>query len=420
MITRPTIRLRLLLRVAFVLISSAAGAAVPGTAAAEDSALRLVPAQENPGNGYKLTQRGFQGIPGLARAPGGRLWATWYGGGHTEGPDNYVMLATSVDDGRTWSPIVRVVDPEGPVRAFDSALWLDPRGRLWWFYHQAYQFWDGRAGLWAMTTDEPDAAQPAWSAPRRLADGIMMNKPTVLSDGAWLFPISIWDWAPLRSPPTDRKYIPPAHYQWEAANVGAHVYRSDDRGAKLARIATVRTPKPSPDEHMIVERRDGSLWMLLRESRGIAESTSHDQGRTWSPAVLSTIPHPASRFFLRRLRSGKILLVKQHPPGLDPAWREARPIPETKLRRTHLTAFLSTDDGRTWTGGLLLDERDPVSYPDGDEAPDGRIFLIYDHNRTKEREILLAVFTEADIAAGRLVDSRSVHRLLVNSGAATR
>ena len=38
-----------------------------------------------------------------------------------------------------------------------------------------------------------------------------------------------------------------------------------------------------------------------------------------------------------------------------------------------------------------------MSYPDGGEAPDGTIYIIYDYSRRTEREILLAAFTEEDI-----------------------
>jgi hypothetical protein len=62
--------------------------------------------------------------------------------------------------------------------------------------------------------------------------------------------------------------------------------------------------------------------------------------------------------------------------------------------------LLSDDDGRSWSGGLLLDERMNVSYPDGVEAPDGKIYIVYDHDRFKAREILMAVFTENDVRSG--------------------
>jgi predicted neuraminidase len=389
-------------------------------AANTDPALQAATVTVQPEANYKLAQRGFQGIPGLARTPGGRLWATWYGGGGDEGPENYVMLVTSADDGRTWSQILMVIDPPGLLRTSDPVLWIDPQGKLWWFYMQSYGHWDGRSGVWALTTEEPDQPTPRWSAPRRLADGIMMNKPTVLRDGAWLFPISIWAQQPPNVPPDDRRFVPAAQNKWDAASVGAHVYRSTDHGATLVKIATVRTAEPSPDEHMIVERRDGRLWMLIRDRGGISESVSADRGATWSAPNASVIPHAVSRFFIRRLRSGMLLLVKHNPPNIDPAWMRGQTVIKPRIGRSHLTAYLSADEGKTWSGGLLIDERTTVSYPDGDQAPDGRIFIIYDHNRKAEREILVATFTEEDIAAGKLIDPRSAFRLLVNAAGATK
>lgn len=361
--------------------------------------------------------RDFQGIPGLARAANGRLWATWYGGGPDEGPENYVMLATSDDDGATWSEISTVIDAPDPVRTFDPVLWTDPAGRMWCFYAQSYKWWDGRAGVWAVRADNPQDAAPAWSAPRRIADGIMMNKPTVLRSGDWLLPISDWNQPPVANlAPSDRKSVPAAQLRWDPARVGAKIYRSADRGETFAELASVQIPNPQFDEHMIVERRDGRLWLLARNRTGMAESFSTDGGRTWAEAKPATIPHLASRFFIRRLRSGQLLLVK-HNPRMDTAWlagaKSANPAPP----RSHLTAYLSTDDGATWQGGLVLDERPAVSYPDGDEAPDGRLFIIYDHNRKKDREILLAAITEADVLAGRIVDARSRLRQIVNRAA---
>ncbi len=137
---------------------------------------------------------------------------------------------------------------------------------------------------------------------------------------------------------------------------------------------------------MTVELRDGRLWMLARTADGIAESYSSDQGRTWTGPQIR-FPHVSARFHLRRLASGSLLLVKHGK------------IDERTNKRSHLMAHLSHDDGQTWTGGLLLDERNGVSYPDGFQSPDGRIFISYDRERAAEREILLAVFTEEDVAA---------------------
>ena len=70
---------------------------------------------------------------------------------------------------------------------------------------------------------------------------------------------------------------------------------------------------------------------------------------TWQPQQ-TAFPHVGSRCAVRRLQSGNILLVK-HGTEINTA---------TAIR-CDLTAFLSTDEGKTWSGGLLLDERTAVS-----------------------------------------------------------
>jgi hypothetical protein len=115
----------------------------------------------------------------------------------------------------------------------------------------------------------------------------------------------------------------------------------------------------------------------------------------------SGILHTPSRFFVRRLTSGNLLLVKHGP--LD-----------TRTSRSHLTAYLSNDDGKTWSGGLMLDERLGVSYPDGQQTPDGLIRIIYDYGRVTDRNILMAAFREEDVAAGKDVSHAVRLRQLVS------
>jgi len=155
------------------------------------------------------------------------------------------------------------------------------------------------------------------------------------------------------------------------------------------------------DEHMFVERHDGSLWLLARTKYGIGESISTDRGRTWPTLRPSSILHTSSRFFISRLTSGNLLLVKHGP--LD-----------ARSGRSHLTAYLSTDDGKTWNGGLMLDERSGVSYPDGQQTSDGLIRIIYDYNRVGDRNILMATFREEDVVAGKAVSKDVRLRQLVS------
>ena len=89
-------------------------------------------------------------------------------------------------------------------------------------------------------------------------------------------------------------------------------------------------------------------------------------------------------------------------------------LPGEKPARSHLTAWLSEDDGETWQGGLELDERMAVSYPDGTQDANGDIWIIYDHERYKCGDILFARFREEDVLAGRCVSPRSSLKNLVN------
>lgn len=323
---------------------------------------------------YSPQNRKITMVPSIAVSRNGRFWATWYAG-ITPGEDrnNYVVLATSDDQGDTWEEVL-VIDPDGPgpVRAFDPQVWIDPDGRLWFFWAQSYEkdqftYYNGvNTGVWVLTTSDSEKKNPSWSEPRRITDGIMMNKPIVLSTGEWVLPVSTW-----------------------RTKNGARVVVSHDNGNSWKVRGAVDVPEPvwNCDEHMVIERMDGSLWMLVRTTYGIGESISTDRGRSWTPLVPSRIQHPTARFFISRLHSGNLLLVKHGPVGM-------------RTGRSHLMAFISKDDGYTWSRGLLLDERNGVSYPDGQQTSNGTVYITYDFERRGSQEILMTGFREDDIVCG--------------------
>ncbi len=328
---------------------------------------------ENPSSieHYKVENRASCGIPSMAVSKEGRLWAVWYVG-ITSGKIvedclfSYIAVSTSGDNGETWEEVL-VIDPDkaGPVRAFDPEVWFDPDGKLWVFWAQQIRpTRSTTSGVWAITTDQGDRANPKWSEPRRLVDGVMMCKPVVLSSGEWALPVSFW----------------------HEIDKSSKIVTSNDSGKTWKEKGYVSIPEEflSADENMIFEKKDGSLSMWIRTKYGIGESYSKDGGRNWSTLKPSNIKHATSRFFIRRLNSGNLLLVKHGP--LD-----------ERTKRSHLMAFISQDDGNTWSNGLLLDERLGVSYPDGDQAEDGTIYITYDYSRSSEQHILMSSFTEEDV-----------------------
>lgn len=326
----------------------------------------------SPGEKYKTVKRGFQGCPTILRTPKGTLYAGWVGGGPGEGLLNYTLLAKSTNNGITWSQEPLAVIPsktESKVQALDPEFWLDPQGRFWWFWAQRdykYHIKDPRhVSVWAMVCDNPDAEKMVWSTPRYISPGFLRNQPTVLSDGRWI--LCAYDWVD-------------DYYRYtETSDQGKTWYR---------RLGGKKYPT-NFDETMVVERKDGSLWMLARTRYGsgaLAESISVDGGKSWSDGKLTGIPDPGSRFYIGRLHSGRLLLINNH----------------NAKERYDITAQLSDDDGRTWKYKFLLDAR-CCTYPDAVQTDTGEIYIIHDHSRVDAKEILLHRLTEKDIIKGRNV-----------------
>lgn len=369
-------------------------------AIAMDAPPKLIP---NPSatEDYRRADRTCTGVPSIAVTQAGRLWVAWYSGTTPNAkietcPNAYVIVSTSGDGGKTWKEVL-AMDPDGPgpLKAVDPRPWVDPSGRLWIIWHvtingvsHKYQF----KKAWAITAEDADQEQPSWSPPRHIADGVMLNKPVVLSSGDWLFAAH------------DRKTVDTGLLKGVV---------SEDQGRTFKVRGQVEfSHELHAIEPMAVERKDGSLWMLIRTGnagdletpQGIAESFSTDRGVTWSPPRPSAIKHTASRFYIGRLQSGNLLLVKHSDIDVDLA-------SIGKKQRRELTAFISQDDGRSWSRGLVIDERIGCTYPDAQQTADGTIYLVWDYQRSREQEILLTTFREEDVLTG---DKEAQARVLAN------
>jgi hypothetical protein len=397
----------ILIALLLTLLSSLQAAGQPATAN-PDQSVGIDPDDGTPGSGrsapphlipnpdstadYARATRTCSGVPSIAVSRGGRLWAAWYSG-KTPGeiiercPHSYTVLSTSGDGGKTWKEVL-AIDPDGsgPLKAYDPRPWIAPDGTLWVIWHHT-----SVREAWAITANDAERENPVWSQPRRIARGIILNRPIVLADGEWMFSVS------------DRK---------TGDTFGMQSLVSRDKGETFAvKGELVLDYDLAPSEPMTVERQDGSLWMLLRTKLGIGESFSTDGGLSWSPLRVPAIQHTASRFYLGRLQSGNLLLVKHMGIDVDPT-------SAGRQQRRELTAFISKDDGKTWSSGLVIDERNPVSYPDAQQAADGTIHLIWDYSRSKEQEILTTTFREEDVLAANEAASARVkaNRRLVSKG----
>ena len=215
---------------------------------------------------YYADHRVWQGIPGIVCTKKGREFVSFYSGNVKETYGNYALLIMR-DKGGSFGETIAAVEKPGEHRCFDPVLWIDPLARLWFI-------WNVMPGeqVMAAICDDPDGETLRWREPVCIGRGIMMNKPVVLKNGQWLFPISFWG-KDIYTEMRQSAYLP-------EDVPGAYVYKTEDQGKSFRRLGYAECDHRTFDEHMVLEMDDGALMMLIRTTYGIAVSHSRDGGLT--------------------------------------------------------------------------------------------------------------------------------------------
>lgn len=340
---------------------------------------------------YDEKIRIFQGCPTIAVTNQGRIFAGWYAGGLREPSlDNYNVLCYSDDGGETFNKNYLVIpsEKERLVQALDIQLFVSPENKLYVFWVQNdvkhytqvegategmfgedYIYNDVVHAAFYVVCDDPDAAEPKFSAPVYLDRGFLRCKPTVLKSGRWLL----------------------FNYDQQSDRYGYTV--TDDRLKSFRRMYGGKKIATPFDEAMAYQRDDGSIRMLARTSTGkTAQSISYDDGETWTDGTETEIFNSNTRLYVEKTKSGKVLLVNNEAVG-----------------RKDMCLLLSEDDGETFRYKKLIDDRNSLSYPDVAEF-NGRYYLVYDRERTGASEIIMCSFTEEDIINDNEISLRIISK----------
>lgn len=295
----------------------------------------------------------------------GSLFAAWFGGTAERAPD--VRIWCSRREGGAWSPPQAVADgrqPDGTqLPTWNPVLFqagASHGGRLLLFYKvgPSPQHWWGQL----MTSDDGGRS---WSAPQRLPDGVLgpiRSKPLMLADGTLLCPSSTED---------------------DEAHWRIHFERSQG----LGRSWQVEAPVADPRGFLMIQpslvlRPDGSVLAFARcLANRIAVTRSHDDGRSWSPPMLTALPNPNAGIEALGLADGRILMIfNPRERGRD--WWNGR---------DRLDLAVSNDGGRSWRSVLTLEDEtnQEFSYPAAIQARDGSVHITYTHRRKQIRHVQL-------------------------------
>ena len=291
--------------------------------------------------------------------------AAWFGGSDEGNNDVGIWFARLDDKTGKWSAPVEVatgVTPEQNNRRFPcwNPVLFQPPARdgkpspLMLFYKvgPSPEKW------WGMLITSPDGGG-TWSPPRRLPDGILgpiKNKPVLLSDGTLLCGSST------------------EHAGWRV-----HMELSPDLGQTWTKTAPlndgIKLGAIQPGILANTPAGSETLRILCRTRGGgkVAQSTSSDNGRSWTALELVSLPNPNSGLDAVSLKDGRGLLVYNHVP----------------TGRTPLNVAISID-GTTWETAVTLESaRGEYSYPAVIQAADGKVHITYTWKRKKIRHVVI-------------------------------
>jgi len=296
-------------------------------------------------------------IPGLATSNKGTLLAVFdirHDGGGDLPANIDVGLLRSTDEGATWSPMQTILDFDKNVAGSrgngvgDPTILVDRTtgaicvAALW---SQGNRGWHGsgpglapeETGQFVLTKSTDDGA--TWSPPVNITRQVKRPEWKLCFQGPG---------AGIQT--RDGKLIFPAQFRDAEGVAHSCFIVSRDHGERWEISPPALPDKPPTSEAQIVELPDGSLLLSMRDESRSGQrawarwewSSKSDSGidGQWS-SHWSAVPDPTCMASLLQVPNGPLLFSN----------------PNSSTQRIALTIRSSTDGGRHWSDGRLLDPR---------------------------------------------------------------
>lgn len=270
-------------------------------------------------------------------------------------------VRVSKDDGKTWSPVVKVCDGLDMLREgrepASSSIVCTRAGALVIVYldSNSYHFsWDNatnqpkddcRLEIWAIRSLD---GGKTWIDRQRILDGYNPNFFGFIQTSG------------------GRLVATMPHLVRDPGRYVACSLTSDDEGKTWKRSNLVdlggHGHHSGAMEPTVAELKDGRLLMLIRTHWGrFWEALSDDGGLAWRTVRPTQIESTSAPGFLLKLRSGRLALVSNDKAG-----------------RTNLLLAFSEDDGKTWSEPVVIARQKggQLSYPYCLERRPGELWII--------------------------------------------
>jgi lysophospholipase L1-like esterase len=274
----------------------------------------------------------------------------------------------STDEGRTWSSTPLFAEPTKFAVSNERALLRTREGTIISAWMNGAERKQPKGWHWGdKDVSWKEFVLPTYTC-RSTDDGKTWETPIKLSD-PWCGCIhSMIQMKSGRIVLVGQEIIP----QWRHATV---MWVSDDLGKSWQRGDVLDYGVGAHDhagsiEGSVIERKDGSLYLLLRTESGFLwEATSRD-GLKWEGLKQTTIPSVTCCPQMARLADGRIALLWNAPPRHDP---------KSGSSRAELSLAFSEDEAATWSKPVIVaanyEPRARVSYPYLYERKPGEMWI---------------------------------------------
>ncbi len=349
----------------------------------------------------------------IVETPNGDLLVCWFHGSGERTADDVKIEGARLRKGRrAWEPRFTMADTPGYPDT-NCAMFIDPQGRLWLLWPTILaNRWETALMKYRISSDYRKSGPPRWQTSEVLhvTPGPEFEQQAVafwqqVETNLGTLNLSANQQAKARTyletfrtrcaDKLSRRlgWMTRAHpFVLDRQRLIVPLY-SDGFDCSLMAITddwgqTWHTSAPLMGlgniQPSIVERKDGSLYTLMRDNgpppARLHQSESRDRGETWSPVTDSDLPNPGSGAEIIALKNGHWVLISN----------------DTGQGRHSLAVQISDDEGKTWKWKRHLEREAPgpeagqFHYPSIIQAKDGTLHASYSyhlHRRSLPKDV---------------------------------